>query len=415
MNMTEAEKTVAVVGGGAAGLMAAAAALDAGARVVLYEKNPVWGKKLRITGKGRCNVTNDCTPDEILKNAARNSKFLYSAVYGFTPADVIAFFEGAGVPLKTERGRRVFPVSDRAADIAEALVEKVRMARTVRTRIEGLCLRDGVCVGVRDASGEHTHGAVILATGGLSYPGTGSTGDGYKMARDAGIGISDLSPSLVPVVCRENTSALMGLSLKNVRLSVIYGGKCIWSEQGEMLFTHFGVSGPLVLSASAHMQKGSVGDYGLEIDLKPALDEATLDARLVSDLTKYRARDFINSLYDLLPQKLCADVVARSGIDGRKKSGEVSRGERHKLLSVLKHYALTPSAFRSFDEAIITRGGIRTDEIYPATMMSRKVKNLFFAGEIIDVDAYTGGYNLQIAWSTGAAAGKAAAKSVSGS
>lgn len=411
--MSDDGKTVAVVGGGAAGLMAAAVALDAGADVVLYEKNPMPGKKLRITGKGRCNVTNDCTPDEILKNIARNPKFLYSAVYGFSPADVMTFFKGAGVPLKTERGRRVFPVSDKASDIVAALANKVRRARTVRGRVDGLCVRDGVCVGVHDSEGEHYHGAVILATGGLSYPGTGSTGDGYKMARDAGIEVSPLSPSLVPVVCRENTSVLMGLSLKNVRLSVMCGEKCVWSEQGEMLFTHFGVSGPLVLSASAHMQKGSVGDYRLEIDLKPALDEATLDARLVSDLAKFRARDFINSLYDLLPQKLCADVVERSGIDGRKKSGEISRAERHSLLSVLKHYSLTPVAFRSFDEAIITRGGICTNEIYPATMMSRKVKNLFFAGEIIDVDAYTGGYNLQIAWSTGAAAGKAAAKVVS--
>lgn len=404
------ENSVAVVGGGAAGLMAAAAVLRCGADAVIYERNALPGKKLRITGKGRCNVTNNCPPEEILKNVIRNPKFLYSAVYGFTPADVMEFFEDAGVPLKTERGRRVFPVSDKASDIVKALENTVSSGggTFVHSRVKSLIIEDGACLGVRDGDGEHRHSAVILATGGLSYPSTGSVGDGYEMAKSAGHTVTKLCPSLVPIVCREDTSPMMGLSLKNVALSVFSGAKCISREQGELLFTHFGISGPLVLSASAHMQ-GDISAFTLEIDLKPALDEAELDRRLIGDLEKYRAKDFVNSLSDLLPQKLCGDIVKRSGIDPRKKSGEVSRTERRALLEALKHYRLTPSALRSFDEAIITRGGVSTKEVSPATMMSKKAEGLYFAGEILDVDAYTGGYNLQIAWSTAAAAGKAAA------
>lgn len=406
--------SIAVAGGGAAGLMAALSALEAGCRVTVYDPNKFTGRKLRITGKGRCNVTNNCAPEEILKNVTRNSKFLYSAVYKFTPSDVMELFEELGVPLKTERGRRVFPVSDRAHDIADALDKKVKElgGNIRRSKIHNIIVENGVCTGVLDATGEHKYDAVILATGGVSYPATGSTGDGHRIAREFGIDVTPLSPSLVPIVCREKTADMMGLSLKNVKLSVFLGEKCVTSEQGEALFTHFGVSGPLVLSASAHMQEKDIKAYRLEFDLKPALDEATLDARLISDLKKYAAKDFINSLGDLLPAKLVEDVVRRTGIPPHKKCGEISRQQRSELLRVLKHYTLTPTAFRSIDEAIITCGGISVREISPSTMMSKKIDGLFFAGEIIDVDAYTGGYNLQIAWSTGRLAGVSAASFV---
>ena len=279
----------------------------------------------------------------------------------------------------------------------------------VHSRVTGILTEDGRAVGVTTPDGEHRHSAVILATGGVSYPGTGSTGDGHRMARELGIKVTALKPSLVPVILRENTAPMMGLSLKNVKLSLFLDNSRIHSEQGEMLFTHFGVSGPLILSASAHMQSKDISCYRLEIDLKPALDEETLDRRLIGDLRKYSARDFINSLGDLLPAKLIDEVVARCGIDPRKKSGEVSKEERKALLNTLKHFTLTPKAFRSLDEAVVTTGGIDVREILPQTMMSKSVSGLFFAGEIIDVDAYTGGYNLQIAWSTGRKAGESAA------
>ena len=404
--------SIAVIGGGAAGMMAAAAALESGASVTLYEPNRLLGKKLRITGKGRCNVTNNCPPEEILKNVISNPKFLYSSVYKFTPEDVIAYFEALGVPLKTERGRRVFPVSDKASDISDALENHIVSlgCDIVRLKVSGIITEGEKATGVRTSQGSHYHSAVILATGGVSYPGTGSCGDGHKMARTLGIGVTPLRPSLVPVILKENTAPLMGLSLKNVKLSLFLDENTVHAEQGEMLFTHFGVSGPLVLSASAHMQSAAADKYKMEIDLKPALDEETLDKRLISDLRKYSARDFVNSLCDLLPAKLIDEVVMRSGIDPRKKSGEITKEERGSLLSVLKHFTLTPKAFRSLDEAVVTAGGIDTKEIQPATMMSKKLPGLFFAGEIIDVDAYTGGYNLQIAWSTGRKAGEAAAE-----
>ena len=404
--------SIAVIGGGAAGMMAAAAALESGAEVCLYEPNRLLGKKLRITGKGRCNVTNNCAPEEILKNVISNRKFLYSSVYKFTPEDCIAYFEGLGVPMKTERGRRVFPVSDKAADVSDALENYITDmgCKIVRARVNDIIIKDGKACGVITDLGECEHSAGIVCTGGVSYPGTGSTGDGHRMAKRLGIEVTPLKPSLVPIVLYERTGHLMGLSLKNVRLSVYLGDKEIIGEQGEMLFTHFGISGPLVLSASAHMQAASVDSYRMEIDLKPALDDETLDKRLIQDLRKYAAKDFINSLGDLLPSKLIEEVVERSGIDPRKKSGEVSKKERAALLDTLKHFKLTPKSFRSLDEAVVTAGGIDTKEIHPATMMSKSYEGLFFAGEIIDVDAYTGGYNLQIAWSTGRKAGESAAE-----
>ncbi|MBQ4042987.1 MAG: NAD(P)/FAD-dependent oxidoreductase [Clostridia bacterium] len=403
--------TVLVIGGGAAGMMAAITAAQHGASVTVFEPNRMLGRKLRITGKGRCNVTNDCSPAEVLENVTKNARFLTGAMYRCTPADVMAFFEERGVPLKTERGRRVFPVSDKAADISRALEKEMELlgVRVVQELVTSLMLSEEGCVGVSTKEGDFPADAVIVATGGASYPGTGSRGDGYSFARQAGMKVSPPMPSLIPIVTEEDTSPLSGLSLKNVTLHVSHKGKEVFSEMGEMLFTHFGVSGPLVLSASAHM-RAPVPEYEMTIDLKPALDDATLDARLVSDLKKFAQRDFINALSDLLPQKLIEPVVAVSGIDPRKKAGAVTRQERRTLGFTLKHFPLTPLRFRPIDEAIITSGGVEVSGIHTKTMMSKTVPGLFFAGEVIDVDAYTGGYNLQIAFATGAAAGQSAAE-----
>lgn len=409
-------RSVLVVGGGAAGMAAAIAAAEAGAAVTVYEPNERLGKKLRITGKGRCNVTNDCSPAEVLENVTKNPKFLTGAVFRFSPADTMEFFTSRGVPLKVERGRRVFPVSDRAEDIVRAMQREMERlgVRVVRQRAEGLLLSpERGCTGIRTAAGAHSAGAVIVATGGASYPATGSRGDGYRFAREAGMRVSPPIPSLIPVVTEEDTAPLAGLSLKNVTLRVTQDGREVFREMGEMLFTHFGVSGPLVLSASAHM-RGPMASYAMFIDLKPALDMATLDARLLSDLAKYAQRDFINALSDLLPQKLIEPVVAVSGIPARKKANTVTRAERASLAHTLKAFPLTPRAFRPIDEAIVTSGGVEVGGIHPKTMMSKTVPGLFFAGEVIDVDAYTGGYNLQLAFSTGVAAGRSAAQFVSG-
>ncbi|MBO5195493.1 MAG: NAD(P)/FAD-dependent oxidoreductase [Clostridia bacterium] len=402
---------VAVVGGGAAGMMAAISALSSGADVVLFEPNKMLGKKLRITGKGRCNVTNNCEPAELMQNITRNGKFMYSSVNRFKPSDVISFFEDAVVPLKTERGRRVFPQSDRAADVVWALEKKLNElgCHIVKDRIKNIKTEDGRVRSVCSESEEYSCGAVILATGGVSYTGTGSTGDGHRMARELGLDVTELKPSLVPVVTKDKTEEMMGLTLKNVTLTVSRGEKKVYSEMGEMLFTHFGVSGPLVLSASAHMQTGSVRDYKMEIDLKPALSQSELDKRVLSDFEKYSARDFVNALGDLLPKKLIPSVIRKSGIPERIKVSSVTKEMRERLVQTLKAYALTPISFRPIEEAIVTCGGVSVKEIDPKTMMSKKINGLFVAGELLDLDAYTGGYNLQIAWSTGKIAGEAAA------
>ncbi len=413
--MSERVFDVAVVGAGPAGLMAALSAANYGASVIVFEKNNRSGRKLRITGKGRCNVTNNCTVQEFMEAVPENSKFLYSAANKFTPSDVMAFFEGLGVPLKTERGRRVFPVSDSAHDIANALERAATDA--------GVCIKynsvvtdiitdgddDGRSViGIKIGGDEISVGAVIVATGGASYPGTGSTGDGYTFAKRLGICVKDPVPSLIPVITKEDTSDMSGLSLKNVTLTVKNKkGKVVFFELGEMLFTHFGLSGPLVLSASAHMREG-VENYTMSIDLKPALDEKTLDQRLVSELSKYSVKDFANSLGDLLPRVLIPEIIWRSGIDPHKKSCNVTKEERRRLCGLLKDLSYTPKEFRSIDEAIITRGGIEVKELAPGTMAAKKIDGLYFAGEVINVDAYTGGYNLQIAFSTGKLAGEAA-------
>ena len=404
---------VAVVGGGAAGMMAALTAAENGADVTLYERTGRLGRKLRITGKGRCNLTNDCDTNEFLTNVPTNPRFLYTALARFSTEDTKAFFEMLGDPLKTERGKRVFPVSDRAADVVEALSRACREAGVhfVHERVSDLLLCDGRVEGVVSASGETRGDAVILCTGGRSYPQTGSDGDGYRFARAAGHTVTPILPSLVPLVAEGRLCAsLQGLSLKNVRLSVVdrTSGKTVFTDFGEMMFAHFGITGPLVLSASAHLSDIVPGKYEAQIDLKPALDPATLDARIRSDFEKYRNRDFLNALSDLLPQKLIEPFVALTGIDGRKKVHSVTREERERMVRTLKCFCISLRALRPIDEAIVTRGGVSVREVDPKTMASKLVSGLYFAGELLDLDAYTGGFNLQIAFSTARLAGTAA-------
>ena len=406
-------KEIVVVGGGAAGMMAAISAAEKGSHVTLLEPNERLGKKLNITGKGRCNVTNDAGLEELLANTPKNGKFLYSAFSRFDGRDAKAFFESLGVPLKTERGNRVFPVSDRAFDISGALERRLKALKVVlrRDRAVSLDIRGGAIHGVNGEKGAYPAKAVILATGGVSYPATGSTGEGHRMAAEAGHTVTPLQGSLVPLWEQGNDCARMqGLSLRNVSLTVFENGKKIYTDFGEMLFTHFGVSGPLVLSASAHMRRFEKKTYRVEIDLKPALDEQQLDKRLLSDFTKYANCDFCNALDDLLPQKLISVVVERSGIPPHQKVHEITREQRRELLRVLKHFSVPIAGLRPVTDAIVTSGGVKVGEIDPKTMESKIVKGLYFAGELIDVDAYTGGFNLQIAWATGRTAGFAAAE-----
>ncbi len=408
-------RRVGIIGGGAAGMMAAIAAAEAGADVTVFERNDRMGKKLRITGKGRCNVTNNCDLNEFLANVPTNGRFLYASLSRFSTADTMAFFEDAGVPLKTERGKRVFPQSDKAGDIVAALDKKCRTlgVTVVHRRVDGLLVEGGQAVGVRVGGAEERFDAVIVCTGGRSYPMTGSDGDGYRMAREAGHTVTPLHPSLVPIVAQGKLCASMqGLSLKNValRVKLSASGKTVYEDFGEMLFTHYGITGPLVLSASAHLSDIAPGKYEAYIDLKPALDEKTLDARLRSDFAKYQNRDLINSLNDLLPQKMIEPFIGLCGIDPRKKVNSVTREERETMVKTLKGIRIPLSGFRPIDEAIITRGGISVREVDPKTMQSKLIDGLYFAGEILDVDAYTGGFNLQIAFSTAVAAGQAAAQ-----
>ncbi|MBO5757495.1 MAG: NAD(P)/FAD-dependent oxidoreductase [Clostridia bacterium] len=404
---------VAVVGGGAAGMMAAISAANMGANVTLFERNDRLGKKLRITGKGRCNVTNDCDRDTFLSNVPTNPRFLYSALAAFTTADTKAFFENLGVPLKTERGNRVFPVSDKAIDVVVALKDAVRDAgvKVINERVTSLLLRDGAVCGVY-TSRPYDFERVIVCTGGKSYPLTGSDGDGYKLAVQAGHSVTKLLPSLVPLTCKGNDHrAMQGLSLRNVGLTIKDNatGKVVYRDFGEMMFTHFGLTGPMILSASAHLPDIAPDKYTAYIDLKPALDEKTLDARLLSDFAKYQNKDFANSLGDLLPQKMIEVIVARSGIDPHKKVNSITAEERRELVLLLKGFSMPLQGFRPIDEAIVTKGGVNVSEIKPASMESRIVSGLYFAGEVLDVDAYTGGFNLQIAFSTGHLAGESAA------
>ena len=400
-----------MVGGGAAGLMAALTAAEEGAEVLLLEGQERPARKLRITGKGRCNLTNNCAPEDVLKNVTRNQRFLHSALRAFPPSEVMAFFEDLGVPLKTERGNRVFPVSDRAGDVADALIAAVEgKGNILRLRAREILTSEGAVTGVRGGETRVDCAAVILCTGGLSYPKTGSCGDGYAMARSLGHTVEPLSPSLVPLTSPDgDCEAMQGLSLRNVTLTLRErDGKKLWSELGEMQFAHFGITGPLVLSASAHMEPGKA--YTVELDLKPGLAEDRLDARLVRMFGENRNRDFRNSLDDLLPRSLIPVIVRRSGIPPETKVHDITRSQRLRLLETLKRFTLEIDGTRPIDEAVITRGGVNVKEVDPRTMASRLVPGLWFAGEILDLDAYTGGFNLQIAWSTGRAAGRAAAE-----
>lgn len=413
--MTMMDYDIAVIGAGPAGMMAAGQAARLGKRVCLIEKNEKVGRKLAITGKGRCNVTNACSEAVFLEQVPVNPKFLYSAIGAFTPQDTMDFFAGLGVSLKVERGRRVFPQSDRAYDIVDAMRRFVRQAgvKIVREQAGRILAEKGAVRGVKLCSGEEILApAVILATGGASYPLTGSTGDGYRMARELGHTVNEIAPSLVPIETEEDwCREVMGLSLKHVVLRVIAPGrkKPLFEELGEMLFTHFGVSGPLVISASSHMRHLEQGKYRMEIDLKPGLDDARLEMRLLRDFEKYANKDLINALGDLLPRTLIPVMIGLCGLDPHQKVNQITKEQRRKLIERIKRLPLTPRRFRPLAEAIITSGGIKVGEVSPATMASKLIDGLFFAGEILDVDAYTGGYNLQIAFSTGYLAGVHAA------
>ena len=404
---------VVVIGGGAAGMMAALSARQAGASVTLLEPNEKLGRKLYITGKGRCNLTNNTTPEGVLNNVPRNGRFLYSAVTKFPPGAVMEYFEKLGVPLKTERGGRVFPCSDKAADVIDALFFALKKEKVTirRARAMGLEMTDGRVTGVKLEDVVIPAGAVILATGGVSYPGTGSTGDGYRFAREAGHKIVEPRASLVPLVEDGDTCARMqGLSLKNVTLTVKnQKKKVVFQEQGEMLFTHFGLSGPLVLSASAHGD-WSKDRYTAIIDLKPALDEAKLEARILRDVSEAPNKAFHNFLEGLAPRLMIPVLCEKADIPPDMPVNTMTKGQRRRLMETMKHFTIPIAGTRPVKEAIITAGGVKTGEIDPGTMMSKKTRGLFLAGEVIDVDAYTGGFNLQIAWCTGRAAGESAAR-----
>lgn len=404
-----------VIGGGAAGMMAALTAADRGCSVLLLERNAKVGRKLYITGKGRCNVANDCSVPEVLQHVPRNPKFLMSAVTRFPPEAVKAFFEGLGVPLKTERGNRIFPQSDRAADIIDALFQALRRKRV--SLVEDRAVRlltdeEGRISGVKGEHGSYSARAVILATGGASYPLTGSSGDGYEMAAAVGHTIVPPKPSLVPLVAEgEDCRRMQGLSLRNVAVKVKnQKKKVIYAEQGELLFTHFGLSGPLILSASAHMRDFEKDHYQVIIDLKPALDEEKLEQRLLRDFAERANQDFHNVLEGLLPRLMVPVMVERSGIPGDTKAHSITKAQRRRLLEELKGFRIDIAGPRPLAEAIITSGGVKVSEVDPHTMASKRLPGLYLAGELLDVDAYTGGFNLQIAWSTGRAAGEGAAQ-----
>lgn len=400
-----------VIGAGPAGMMAAGVCAGRGKRVLLLEKNRQLGRKLRITGKGRCNVTNRCSPQEAAEACLRGGKFLRGAFFNFPPEQVVSFFEGLGVPLKTERGRRVFPLSDSAGDVAEALSRFVLKAGAKVMREEALqvLVENGAVRGVKTHSGTFLAKSVLISCGGASYPGTGSNGDGFRLAKSLGHTVEPITPSLVPLVEEGDLcSQLMGLSLRNcgVKVTCSGGKKPVYEDFGELLFTHFGLSGPTILSASAHMHPMEAGKYTVHIDLKPALDQGKLDARLLRDLEENRNKIFSNSLDRLLPQKLIPVVVERSGIPGDVRCNSVTREQRRALGALLKDFTVKIRGFRPLAEAIVTSGGVKLKEIDPRTMASRLVEGLYFAGEVMDADAYTGGYNLQIAWSTGWLAGE---------
>ena len=408
-------KKIVVIGGGAAGMMAALSAAEQGAQVTLLEPNERLGKKLNITGKGRCNVTNNTDIEGLLANIPCNGKFLYSAFNRFNSADVMAFFEKLGVPLKTERGNRVFPVSDSAFDISAALERRLKALKVqvLRDRASALKIEDGAVCGVVGERGRYSAQAVVLATGGVSYPATGSTGDGHRMAAEAGHTVTPLQGSLVPlqgiIAAGIPCVRLQGLSLRNVSLTVFETDKKIYTDFGELLFTHFGVSGPLVLSASAHLRHWDREQYRLSIDLKPALDREKLEARILRDLGENPNRDFEKILAGLVPHSMVPVILERLEIPAGLKANSVTKAQRRALEELLKGFTVSVTGPRPVAEAIVTSGGVKVNQVQPSTMESKLTPGLYFAGEILDVDAYTGGFNLQIAWSTGHLAGTSAA------
>ena len=409
---------VIVVGGGAAGMFAAIAAAKNGHQVTLYEKNEKLGKKIFITGKGRCNITNAADMEELFDAVVTNSKFLYSSFYGYTNQNVIDFFEDAGVPVKIERGNRVFPISDHSSDVIRALereMKKVGVKVCLNTEVKSVEAEKGKFnkVVLKDTTTQTTD-ACIVATGGLSYRSTGSTGDGFRFAENVGHKVTQCFPSLVPMETKEPwICELQGLSLRNVEAKILDGKKELYKDFGEMLFTHFGVSGPLIISASSYVGKkfmdknGQKKELTLEIDLKPALTEEQLDQRVLRDFEENHNRQFKNAITKLFPTKLIPVMLELGGIDPEKKVNSIEKEERKQFVHLIKHFRMTLTGLRDYPEAIITKGGVNVKEIDPGTMESKLVKGLYFAGEVLDLDALTGGFNLQIAWSTGYAAGNA--------
>lgn len=404
-------KKCVIIGAGASGLIAGAECAKLGNEVVIVEKMQRAGRKLMITGKGRCNVTNACFDvEELIQNVPTNPRFLYSAFSTFMPYDTIALIEDMGVPTKIERGNRVFPVSDKSVDIVDALVDNAKQsgAKIIQGTAKAFELEDNRIKAIILENGEKIYAdSFAICTGGKSYPLTGSTGDGYTLAESVGHTVTELRPSLIPLVCSNNfIPRLQGLSLRNIAIKVFDGDKQIYDDFGEMLFTHYGVSGPVILSASAHMKNPKEHSYKLYIDLKPALDYKTLDKRLQRDFAENNNKDFINSLSALLPNKIIPIIVGLSGIAPSTKCNQITKEQRTGLVNLLKNFKLDVTDFRPIEEAIVTSGGINVKEINPKTMQSKIIDNLYFAGEVIDVDAYTGGFNLQIAFSTGYLAGQ---------
>lgn len=402
-----------VIGGGAAGMMCALTAAERGVKVILLDPNRQLGRKVRITGKGRCNVTNNCDVKQFMNNIPGDGRFLFSALNAFSPADTINFFESRGLPLKTERGNRVFPVSDNANDVAGLLANICDRAgvRVIHTTAKDIIYEDGAVKAVVTGDGNISCRAAAVCTGGKSYPLTGTTGAGYRFAQKAGHSVTEPRASLVPLESDdEHCSRMQGFSLKNVTLSAFENDKLIYKEMGEMMFTHFGVTGPLVLSASSHMRNIGKAKYRLEIDLKPALDEKKLDTRILRDFEKYANKEFKNALVELAGKTMIPILVELSGIDGEQKVNSITREQRMKLLHLFKAFPVSVSGTRPIDEAIVTAGGVCTKEVNPRTMESKLMDGLYFAGEVLDLDGYTGGFNLQIAWSTGRMAGKSVLK-----
>ena len=402
-------RKVAVIGAGAAGLMAAYTAARNGNQVTLFEKNEKSGKKIYITGKGRCNVTHECTPDEFLSNVVKNSKFMTGAIYAFTPDDTVSFFENGGLRLKTERGARIFPVSDKASDVTKCLEDYSKKAGVTFKfceKVDKVAILHSTMFDIITNKGQYSSDAVIVCTGGLSYPSTGSTGDGYTFAKEAGHNIVPLRQGLCGLNLKGGFyKSLQGLTLKNVNLTVFNGSKVVRQFFGEMLFTHFGVSGPIVLSASSLINRLDLKNIRLSVDLKPALSGEQLENRLLRDFEEYKNKAVSNCLKELLPSALISEVLARSGISPEKKVNSITKAERRALLTTIKNFDMLVASLRGFEEAIVTSGGVDVREINPKTMESKLVKGLYFCGEVLDIDAFTGGFNLQIAFSTGYAAG----------